>query len=167
MRTRQIKKEYQRGEPIRIIGGNNKGHLGWLNDSKKHRDADKVFIIIDDKGDIYDTWALTKNIGPIRKVTASYWEAVLAGCPEIELGLNDIAWRLAECQLTSATPATTYLDKRFQRSVADLDAMGGKAKVRRIVWKPAEEGARKRGADAAPQYQRPSDMEDDGGMVSA
>lgn len=163
MRTRQAKKEYERGEPIRIIGGNNKGHLGWMNKSRQHPEPNKSYIIIDDQGDVHYTWALNKNMGPIRKITGTYWEAVLAGYPEVELGLNDVAWKIAECQVTDPTPATQYLGDKILESVAVLDKLGAKAKVRRIAWKPSEAG-RKRDAGREPVYQRPSDMEDEEGM---
>ena len=115
-------------------------------------------------GTIFPTWALKTNIGPIRSINNTLWEAILAGCPEIELGMNKLAWNLAECQLPSFKPAREYLEKRFEESVEILDAMGSKAKVRRIKYKPQAAGL-KRSAGADPERGDPMELLNGNGMV--
>ena len=156
--------QFAKGLPIRIIGGANKGYEGWLLDGKTHPNAEFSYVLLlDDKGEIFATWAKKKNLGPIRPINTTYWEAVLAGCPDIELKMNELAYGLAECQLQDFKPAAEYLEEKYNESVEILDAKGGKAKVRRIKYDPPGSSAQEVAARAsapvaapAPAAARPS-----------
>ena len=148
--------EDRKGEPFCFVGGKNgppKNLRGWIDTGKKHTTADRIWLLVEKRdGTIEPTWALKKNIGPIRSINRTYWEAILAGCPDIELKMNCLAVDLAECQVQSFQPAAVYMEKRFKESVETLDKMGSKAKVRRIKHEPQPQLAgAKRGAESDPE----------------
>ena len=130
--------EARKGVRIRYLHGKNAKFPrgGWIDKGRTHHREDRIFILVDlGEGMIFPTWALKKNIGPIRSLDDTYWQAVLAGCPDIELKMNTLAMDLAECQLDDFKPAADYMEERFKDSVRIQDALGSKARVRRIKYK--------------------------------
>ena len=160
--------EDRKGEPFRYIGGANaaKKRTGWIDKGKMHSCPSKIYLLVDmEDGTVFTTWALKKNIGPIRSISETFWEAILAGCPEAELGMNTLAWTLAECQLPTIQPALEYIENQFKESVQILDDMGSKAKVRRIKYEPRAAGS-KRSAGADPERGDPMELFESEGMFS-
>ena len=136
------------GEPIRIIGGKNKEHNGWLNASSISSNPSVVNIIVDlsHKGMGYKaTWAKKKNIGPVRNIHGSYWEALLCCGPSAERKLNDAASELVECQIRDEDikDATDYLENQIKAEKEIMKQMikMGKAKVRPITHEPRKRRA--------------------------
>ena len=87
------------GEPICIIGGKNKGHKGWFNAGNPSLNKRTANIIVDltKKGEGYKaTWAKTTNVGPVRNIHSTYWEALLYCAPNVEQKMNEVAADLAD-----------------------------------------------------------------------
>ena len=134
------------GEPIRIIGGKNKGHRGWLNAGNPSSNKRIVNIIVDltSKGGGYKaTWAKTTNVGPLRNIHTSYWEALLYCAPDVEQKMNEVAADLAESQLRDINNATKYHEEQFKKEKYIMMEMIGKSKlkVRPIIYEPRKRGA--------------------------
>ena len=129
------------GDQIRILSGKNRGHEGWLDLGDPNLHPDRVNIIVDlGKNKWMKTWAKQCNVGPIRSVQKTYWEAVLRCAPDIELKLNTLADDLAECRITNINEVTAYLVDGFKRSVKTREDMMGKYKIktRHIEYPPME-----------------------------
>ena len=134
------------GEPIRIIGGKNKDHNGWLNAGSISSDPSVVNIIVDlsHQGLGYKaSWAKKKNVGPVRNIHGSYWEALLCCRSAAKRKMNDVACELVECQIRDVKDATDYLEKQVEKERGIMKEMMklGKAKVRPIMHEPRKRGA--------------------------
>ena len=144
-----IKVELIRGKPIQIIGGKNKGHKGWFNAGNPLLDKATVKYIIDlthkNKG-YQATWAKKKNIGPVRSIHQSYWEALLHCAPNVEQKMNKLAEDLVECQLRDIKDATDYLEKEFkeQKEIMREKIGKGKVKVCHIIHEPNKQIAERK-----------------------
>ena len=141
-----LKVELIRGVPIRIIGGKNKGHKGWLNAGNPSSEKGTINIIVDlthkNKGYVA-TWAKKKNVGPVRSIHQSYWEALLYCAPDVEQKMNELAEDLVECQLKDIKDATDYLEVEFreQKEIMKEKIGKGKVKVRHIIHEPKKRSA--------------------------
>ena len=138
------------GEPFCYIGGKNHNHTGWLDNGRQHCDANMIYILVDmGEGNVCAMWALKKNIGPIWSVNATYWEAVLAGFPDIELKINKLAYSLAKCCLPSYQPAGHHIEGQYNECIHMIEEVGGRARVQNIVHHPG--ATQKRAAEGEPK----------------
>lgn len=128
---------FEKGEPIRVIGGKNKGYEGWLAKGKIHPNVENTYVLLlDQRGEVFATWAKKMNLGPIRDMPRTLFEAILAGCADMELKMNIVSFGFGECQLDDFTPAAKYMEEKFLEATDIMNQRGSKAKVRRIKFDP-------------------------------
>ena len=89
------------------------------------------------------TWAKKKNVGPVRSIHQSYWEALLYCAPDVEQKMNKLAEDLVKCQLKDIKDATDYLEVEFkdQKDIMKEKIRKGKVKVRHIIHGPNKRSA--------------------------
>ena len=123
-----------KGEEIRFIAGKYGGKSGWIDDSE---DADEnvtpVIVDLGRKGEkitFVHTWSFRRmNCDK----PASYAEAVIEQCPDIEKNLVAVTRQLAKCDLKKDPHGfQTVVNQKLNEAQEWQESRGSKAMYRKI-----------------------------------
>ena len=123
-----------KGDPLRFIAGKYAGKSGWVNLAETADDEIlPVIVNCGRKGEkvtfVYQSSArLITNVVP-----ASYAEAVIKHCPDIEKALVELSRKLAKCDIKrDSSGFHTVILAKLNEAIIWQESKGSKAMYRKI-----------------------------------
>jgi hypothetical protein len=134
-----------KGTPIKIIGGKYAPANGWLDNSRNPTECFTAVIVTVMKGGrskkekatrvLHENYVLRTEL----KAPTSYEEAMMDQLSDVDLLMNKMVKKMAECELISANGQsaknlTTIFLAHLEKAIDRQSTKGGKAKWRRIKF---------------------------------
>jgi hypothetical protein len=126
-----------KGDAIVFIGGKYAGKTGWINTNKEAgENTTPVIVDLGSKGK-KETYVFRQSFRK-EKVAASYAEAVLVQCPDIEVLMTKLCRNLAKCSIEQdASGVVALFNKKLNEAIALQEAKGAKALYRHVTFRNA------------------------------